>query len=528
MSARVLIVDDDATYVRALSRSLERAGHDVANCLTAQEARDRFEGIEADVVILDYQLPDADGLALLDELRSRRPGAVFMINTAYPNLDLAVEAMRRGAFDYVAKDGALREVLIRVERADGVAHLRRQVAGTANDGQPQDGLVGESKPMRRLRELLSALEGSDDTTAFIVGETGTGKGVIARHVHAQSGRAFEPFVAVDCTTIPATLVESELFGHEKGAFSGASQSKIGRVEAAARGTLFLDEIGELELPMQTKLLRLLEEREFTRVGSTKARNLTARVIAATNRDLERAVAEGRFRADLRYRLEVFVVRVPPLRERGDDIFLLARHFAEERSRGVYGKKDWTFDDPVLAAMTRYPFPGNVRELRNMVEQAVLLAKGERLTLEEFPVLSRFSQGWQPPAGTVDGGGRPTLEAGPAAVGPAAERGMTDPSLSAAPGGDRGSYPPSGGRATPNPPPPSSVVYGGSPGPAVDGDARRPDGRSLRDIRRGFEGEEKARIVAALESTGGNVSQAARHLDMSRYQLIRRIKKYSLG
>ncbi|HEY8430292.1 MAG TPA: sigma-54 dependent transcriptional regulator [Sandaracinaceae bacterium] len=396
MSARVFLVEDDAGYARALARHLERQGHEVTACATAEEARRRVGQAAPEVVVLDYQLPDADGLSLLDELRASAPGAVFLVNTAYPDLDVAVEAMRRGAFDFVAKDAEMRECLLRVERAAEVARLRRRAAEAASPTSGGDGeLIGESPAMKRLHARLDALAASDDTTAFIVGETGTGKGVIARLIHARSGRAFEPFVAVDCTTIPATLVESELFGHEKGAFSGATHSKLGRVEAAARGTLFLDEIGELELPMQAKLLRLLEEREFTRIGSTRPRRLSARVIAATNRDLARAVSEGRFRADLRYRLEVFVVEVPPLRERGDDVILLAEHFAARRARAL-GRAAPRFHDALLRALTSYPFPGNVRELRNMIDQAVLLARGDELTLEEFPVLGRAAAGWDPP------------------------------------------------------------------------------------------------------------------------------------
>jgi DNA-binding NtrC family response regulator len=466
MSARVLIVEDDAGYARALMRTLERAGHEVTACSSAEEARRRVAAVSPEVVILDYQLPDADGLALLDELRAKAPGAVFLFNTAFPDLDVAVEAMRRGAFDYMAKDTAMRECVIRIDRAVEVARLRKRVAEVGTPASAAEaGLIGESPPMKRLLRRLEALAASNDTTAFIVGETGTGKGVVARLIHARSGRAYEPFVAVDCTTIPATLVESELFGHEKGAFSGATHSKMGRVEVAGRGTLFLDEIGELDLPIQAKLLRLLEEREFTRVGSTRARHLEARVITATNRDLARAVSEGRFRSDLRYRLEVFVVDVPPLRERGDDIAVLAKHFAHDRARAL-GRVEPYVDDSVLAALAHYPFPGNVRELRNMVEQAVLLAPSDVLTLEEFPVLSaRMPTGLtKPPPG------------------------LTRP-------------------------------------PPIAPSMRPPAG--LDSIRRRHDASEKARVVAALENAHGNVSRAARELGISRYQLLRRLAKFGL-
>ena len=241
MPGRILIVDDDVGFGRALERTLKRAGHDVTTCGTAVEARTQFDSANADVVVLDYQLPDADGLDLLDELRPGAAGAVFLMATAYPDLDVAVDAMRRGAFDYVAKDADLRECLIRIERGAEVALLRRRMAEasqSSGDGEEDRALLGQSPPMRQLRARLNALAGSDDTTVLITGETGTGKGVVARAIHGRSGRAYDPFVAVDCTTIAHTLVESELFGHEKGSFSGATQSKMGRVEAAGRGTLF--------------------------------------------------------------------------------------------------------------------------------------------------------------------------------------------------------------------------------------------------------------------------------------------------
>jgi len=502
MPGRIFIVDDDAGFARALGRSLRRAGFDVQTAENAAEAREGFGQANADVVVLDYHLPDADGLALLEELRPAAQGAVFMMATAYPDLDVAVEAMRRGAFDYVAKAAELRECLMRIERGVEVALLRRRMAEASHTaGAGDDGLVGESSAMRALRQRLAALEGAGDTTVLITGETGTGKGVVARAIHGGSPRAYEPFVAVDCTTIANTLVESELFGHEKGAFSGATAPKMGRVEAAHRGTLFLDEIGELELPMQAKLLRLLEEREFTRVGSTRARTLEARIVTATNRDLSRAVQDGWFRADLRYRLEVFVVDVPPLRDRGDDVFLLTSHFVAERARAL-GRAEPRLHPEVIAALPRYPFPGNVRELRNMVEQAVLLAEGEELTLEDFPVLHR----------AVSRTAEPRSPA--ARPGPGAPEG---PSTS-------GGAPAAGGAASPG------AVASRSPAPpdgppAVPAEAGEPP--TLADIRRRHAREERQAVVAALEQTGGNVSAAARQLGLSRHQMLRRLTKHGL-
>ena len=391
MSARVLIVDDDDSYRRTLARAVRRRGHDVETAANGHTARSAAEQAVYDVIVLDYELPETTGLALLPELRPLGHGAAFILATGLPDLDLAVRAMNAGAFDYVSKNGALEECLLRIDRAAEVTALRRRMAEASGAREHKPGhtpsvsLIGEGAAMRELQQRLDALTRADDTTALLTGETGTGKGVVARWIHAHSGRAYEPFVAVDCTTIPATLVESELFGHEKGSFSGATGTKIGRVEAAGRGTLFLDEIGELELPIQAKLLRLLEEREYSRIGSTRMRHLGARIVAATNRDLEKAVSEGRFRADLRYRLDVFRVHLAPLRERGEDVILLASHFLEQMAR-AQGRPKPELAKEVRDALTAYPFPGNVRELRNLIEQALLLEEGSTLGLQAFPVL----------------------------------------------------------------------------------------------------------------------------------------------
>jgi DNA-binding NtrC family response regulator len=474
VAGRILIVDDDTGFRNALGRSLRVGGHDVSTCTSAAEARTLIVEERPDVVVLDYQLPDATGLGLLDELPRLAPGTTFVMATAYPALDIAVEAMRRGAFDYVGKDAELTECLMRIERAAGVALLRRRVAEAAGPHRDErDALIGQSPTMAALRARLDALAGADDTTVLITGETGTGKGVVARMIHSRSGRAYEPFVAVDCTTIPETLVESELFGHEKGSFSGATGTKMGRVEGAGRGTLFLDEIGELDLAMQVKLLRLLEEREYTRVGSTRARPFEARVLAATNRDLTKEVSRGAFRSDLRYRLEVFGVEMPPLRARGSDIGLLVGHFLEDRARAM-GRSIPKLHPSVIESIARYPFPGNVRELRNMVEQAMLLARGDTLSLDEFPVLRRA----------------PSIEPPPFEERPA-------PGTHAVP-------------------PRAPVPRDDDEGPP-----------SLARIRALADADERAELVQALRTSSGNVTAAARKLGLSRYQVLRRLKKHSL-
>ena len=504
MGGRVLIVDDDEAYRRTLARAVRRRGFNVTLAGDGDEALSCAEGEIYDVVVLDYQLPHRTGLDLLVELRTRAQGAVFIMATAFPDLDIAVRAMRGGAFDYVPKQGSLEECLLRIDRAAEVAALRQRMAeataGTTADGDVD--LIGDSAAMERLRQQLRALERAADTTVQLLGETGTGKGILAKWIHARSARAFEPFVAVDCTTIPATLVESELFGHEKGSFSGATGTKIGRVEAAGRGTLFLDEIGELELPIQAKLLRLLEEREYTRLGSTRPRRLEARVIAATNRDLSRAVSEGRFRADLRYRLEVFVVQTPALRDRGDDVLLLAAHFLAHHAR-LLGRDVPVMDSNVLDALMAYPFPGNVRELRNMVEQALLLSESSVLTLSDFPVFAR----------------RETAQR--VSLRPAGAAGSPEPYVPAPAAAPDLAPPPRVHEPQTLMRPPS----GASPSVNHFGDDRSPP--TLAEIRAAAEEASRDRIVQALQRTGGNVSAAARELGVSRYRLLRQLTKHGL-
>jgi DNA-binding NtrC family response regulator len=506
MAARILIIDDDEGYAKALGRLLGLAGHEVVTIGTAAEAKKAASTLAPDVLVIDQRLPDMHGLDLLESLRAELTSSAFVVVTAYPDLDFAVDAMRRGAFDYLAKGSDPRESVLRIERAADLASLKRRVesAQTQVGSRREATLIGQSPAMERLRTRMNALASSHDTTALITGETGVGKGVVARAIFAASARASEPFVSVDCTTIPETLVESELFGHERGAFSGATHAKPGRVEAAGAGTLFLDEIAELDLSVQAKLLRLLEEREYSRIGSNRVRRLEARIIAATNRDLARAVDEGRFRADLRFRLEVFVLDVPPLRERAGDVLLIAEEYAAERARAL-GRVAPDFREDVRRALLSYPFPGNVRELRNMVEQALLLATGDELSLEEFPVLMRFRAGWQPPS------------AQRASVRPPA------PSVApSAPASARASFVPTSGL--------SQAVNALSPASARPSflEVRMPQAAAtLEGIREKYAVHERARLVEALEAHGGNVTRAARHVGLSRFQLLRRLEKYGM-
>lgn len=506
MAARILIIDDDQGYAKALGRLLSHAGHEVVTFGTGAEAQRSAASLAPDVLVIDQRLPDMHGLDLLETLRPELTSSAFVVVTAYPDLDFAVDAMRRGAFDYFAKGSDPRESTLRIERAADLSSLKRRVESAQSQAgsRREATLIGKSPAMERLRTRLSALANSDDTTALITGETGVGKGVVARAIVACSRRAREPFVSVDCTTIPETLVESELFGHEKGAFSGATSAKPGRVEAASAGTLFLDEVGELDLSVQAKLLRLLEEREYSRIGSNRTRKLEARIITATNRDLARAVEEGRFRADLRFRLEVFVLEVPPLRDREGDVLLIAEEYAAERARAL-GRVAPGFRDDVRRALLSYPFPGNVRELRNMVEQALLLATGDELSLEEFPVLARFRAGWQPPS------------AHRASVRPPAPSVIPTAPLPARPS----FVPPSGL---------TQAVNALSAAPARPSflEVRMPGTAATLDgIREKYAAHERARLVDALEVHGGNVTRAARHVGLSRFQLLRRLEKYGM-
>jgi two-component system, NtrC family, response regulator AtoC len=383
---RTLIVDDEETYAASLKRLLARRGvrADVAGTFAAGlelAKRHRY-----DLVILDYMLPDGNGLDLIEPIRAQRPPPTVLMMTAFGTIENAVEAMRRGAYDYVTKSTELPAIVERVIDAEKVARARVEAETTAavvaEEAAKFSGLLGESASIKEALRRIAEVAKAPDTTILLTGESGTGKGVAARAIHALSPRAKESFVAIDCVALPATLAESELFGHEKGAFTGAADKKPGKLEVAGKGTVLLDEVGDMDPALQGKLLRVLEERTFERVGGVKPIEMGARVISASHRDLGALVEEGKFRLDLYHRLSVFPIAIAPLRARGEDVVVLANHFIDDYAARMQ-KKVAHVGGEVKAMLLAYDWPGNVRELKNVIERAVILATTE-VTPELLP------------------------------------------------------------------------------------------------------------------------------------------------
>jgi DNA-binding NtrC family response regulator len=385
-AARILVVDDEPLIRWSLTSRLTEDGYQVVEAGTAAEAVARsHEGV--DLVLLDYRLPDADGLAVLQQIKAHDPDTLVILLTAYSSVHTAVEAMRRGAYHYAHKPFNIDEVVLLVEQALETTALRREVRTLrASQAQPYGlaRLVGEDPAMRAIRALLQKLAAGPGSTILLTGESGTGKDLAAKIIHYASPRAAKPFMNITCSALPETLLESELFGHERGAFTGADRQKRGLLEMADGGTVFLDEIGEMVPLLQAKLLRVLEDRAFKRVGGTADLHVDVRVIAATNRDLDAEVRQGRFRADLYYRLHVVPIALPPLRQRPQDIPRLV-HFYVDLYNTEFRKRITRVTPAALARLQAYGWPGNVRELRNAVERALLLAEGDELTLEHFPL-----------------------------------------------------------------------------------------------------------------------------------------------
>ena len=481
-TAKILVADDEQNLRRVLVAMLRREGHDVVQAASGAEAIERLADV--DVVITDLRMPGADGMEVLRTAARSFPQVPVIMITAYGSVGQAVEAIKAGAFDYIEKPFEQDSIRTIVEKAIGQAAANRmaprQTLDPASDpqGSGRFGLVGQSP---EIQNIFAVIEKVADTpsTVLITGESGTGKELVAKALHEHSGRRTGPFIKINCAAIPKTLMESELFGYEKGAFTGATSSKPGRFELADGGTLFLDEIGEIPVEMQVKLLRAIQESEFERVGGLKTIKVDVRLVTATNRDLEQEIARGNFREDLYNRLNVVPLQIPPLRKRTGDIRLLVAHiikkFNERLRKTIAG-----ITDDALAALEAHSWPGNIRELENVLERTILFTRGDRIERSDLQL-----------AGANDPA--PHAHATATTTGPIPPITEDDLDDSIAPGEHAGSQ--SG---------------------------------SLKDIVRAETSRvERELIVKALDETGGNVTQAARLLKISRKSLQMKMKEFGL-
>jgi DNA-binding NtrC family response regulator len=385
MAYRVLVVDDEKLIRWSLTERLKKEGFEPVEAADGATATAAFSADVPDLVLLDMKLPDTDGLTLLKGFQASSPETPVIIITAYSSVDTAVEAMKQGAYDYLTKPFNMEELAITVRRAIEATGLKREASGRLKEAKERYGvqnLVGASKRMQEIIGLVRKVARSEASTVLLRGESGTGKDVVARAIHYESLRAEKPFMNITCTALPDTLLESELFGHEKGSFTDAKAQKKGLLELAEGGSVFLDEIGDMSANLQAKLLRVLEEKTFRRVGGTQDIRVNVRIIAATNRDLEKAIQERSFREDLYYRLNIIPIGLPPLRARRDDIPALVdhfvRHYNREFKRGFRG-----VSREGLSKLGSYDWPGNIRELRNVMERACLLATGAEVEADDL-------------------------------------------------------------------------------------------------------------------------------------------------
>jgi two-component system NtrC family response regulator len=381
-----LIVDDEKVQLEMLGGFLVKQGYEATAAEDGQKALEKFKSGTFDLVLTDFRMPGMDGIQLLREVRRLQPQVLVVIMTAYGTVATAVAAMKEGAYDYLTKPIDLDELLLliqRVEREVGLGQENLELKEQLREKFKVNFIVSASRQMEEALNLVGRVSQSH-ATVLILGESGTGKELVARAIHYSSPRADKPFVKVNCAALPENLLESELFGHEKGAFTGAVARRIGRFELADQGSIFLDEIGDLSPSLQMKLLRVLQEKEFERLGSNQTIRSAVRVIAATNRNLGEAIQKGTFREDLYYRLNVVTISLPPLRGRKEDIPLLVEHFLKKYNRE--NKKNVTsLSKEARDLLMRYDYPGNVRELENIVERAVVLCRGDTLTTQDLPI-----------------------------------------------------------------------------------------------------------------------------------------------
>ena len=471
MAGRILIVDDEAGIRFSLRGILEDEGHEVLEADSGEAALKSLEQAAPDLAFLDIWLPGMDGISVLERLKEARPDLPAIMISGHGSIETAVAAIKKGAFDFIEKPLSLEKVVLATNKALELSQLKRENLAL-RESLSQDHpvrLTGSSPAIQALSETIAQVA---PTTAWVLitGENGTGKEIVARSIHVQSKRAHRPLVAVNCAAIPEELIEAELFGHEKGAFTGAERGKPGKFELADGGTLFLDEIGDMSLKTQAKILRILQEQSFERVGGGKTITVDVRVIAATNKNLQDQIAAGAFREDLYYRLKVFPLHVPPLRERTEDIPFLIEEFVQGLVR-QHGFKPVRFGPRALAAVQAYRWPGNVRELKNFVERMLIVHGGKAVGADKLP---------------------PEFQAAPPA-----------PATPAAPAAPAEIAPP-------------------APAPAEPAPAEPPS--DLKQARAEFE----ARFLAAkLAECGGNVSKLAKLVGVERSSLYRKLKAYKI-
>ncbi|MDX8392640.1 MAG: sigma-54 dependent transcriptional regulator [Mariprofundaceae bacterium] len=406
-TAYILLVDDEKELRETLQELLQHARHHVTSCANAMDAKDAVRNGKFDVALLDIRLPDGDGLELLRDFRSADPNMGVIMMTGYAEVDTAVDAVRLGADDFLKKPFDMDEMLVRIDELLKKRDLKtdnKELTKQVKASQAKHTLIGQSAAIVKVRDMVNLLSDSD-STVLITGESGTGKEVVARMLHNVGTRAKKPMVCMNCGAIPEELLESELFGHVKGAFTGAIKARPGRFEVANGGTIFLDEIGDMSPNLQVKLLRVLQERKFEPVGSTQSMDVDVRVIAATHRDLEKEISKNRFREDLYYRLNIIPIELPPLHERDDDILLIAEHFIayfnKLKKADIEG-----FSDAAKQIILQYRWPGNVRELQNLMERIATLKRSGIVEPDDIPsrMLSkadRIKQGFQMDFSTVE-------------------------------------------------------------------------------------------------------------------------------
>lgn len=385
MKKTILMVDDEIKLRKILALELEEEGYHVLQAGTGEEALCMLEREKVKVLLLDLMLPDMTGLDVLPKVTSLCPDVKTIILTAYGNVESAVTAMKLGAFDYICKPVKFEELKLFLERAFNWIQMKEEnekLRAMVKSREKDTILISRSLAMERVNYMVEKVADSD-INVLIEGESGTGKSLIAREIHGKSRRKDKPFVTVNCAAIPEHLLESELFGYVRGAFTGATESRQGKFAAADGGTIFLDEIGELPLSLQAKLLQVTQEKSFTQLGSNRVHKVDVRIIAATNRDLSKMVEESLFREDLYYRLNIVTIKVPPLRKRKEDIPLLVAQFLSEQEKKL--GRSFHIESNVMEALMEYHWPGNIRELRNAIERVTVLSRGERILLQDFPV-----------------------------------------------------------------------------------------------------------------------------------------------